>query len=97
MCLHLCVVLLYLNYQELFTRLVVLLHDPLAREHRATHILSVRIPCTCLLSITIIIIALKKATIILKTGNHSGSRFHFLVVYIPRGFINKFVHFSFFS
>ncbi|CAO2839468.1 unnamed protein product [Amaranthus hypochondriacus] len=27
--------------EELFTRLVVLLHDPLAREHRATHILSV--------------------------------------------------------
>ncbi|XP_048503893.1 protein SHOOT GRAVITROPISM 6 isoform X2 [Beta vulgaris subsp. vulgaris] len=27
--------------EELFVRLVVLLHDPLAREHRATHILSV--------------------------------------------------------
>lgn len=27
--------------EELFTRLIVLLHDPLAREHQATHILSV--------------------------------------------------------
>lgn len=32
----------HVYYQELFVRLVVLLHDPLAREHRATHILSVR-------------------------------------------------------